>query len=352
MPPRFLKAALRDFEPYVPGFQPADEAGWLKLNSNESSYPPSPHVIEAVRAAAGDSLRLYPSPLADEGREAIARACGVRPDQVRLGNGEDELIELCFKAFAGAGDRVAFTWPTYPVLEPLCGILETEPSAHPLGPQWSLPESFFADPAPLKFLVNPNSPTGTLYAREQVTEVIERSAGVVVLDEAYVDFAPSSCLQLLDGHENLVVLRTMSKSYALAGMRLGFAIAHPDLCAALDVVKDSYPVDRLAIAAAVAAAADRSWRDHIVGNVVADREWFAGEMQALDFEVTPSAANFVLARPPEGIAAIDVKAGLEARRILIRHFPKAPLEGWLRITIGTHDEMARVLKAIQEVIRA
>lgn len=352
MPTRFLKAALRDFEPYAPGFQPTDGQEWLKLNSNESSYPPSPHVIEAIRAAAGDALRLYPSPLADEGRQAIATAYGVKPEQVRLGNGEDELIELCFKAFAGAGDRVAFTWPTYPVLEPLCGILETQPSAHPLGPDWSLPPTFAADQAPLKFLVNPNSPTGTWYAREEVAEVVERSPGIVVLDEAYVDFAPGSSLELLDGHDNLILLRTMSKSYALAGMRIGFAISHPDLCAALDVVKDSYPVDRLAIAAAAAAAGDRSWRDHIVGNVVADREWFGAELQALDFEVSPSAANFVLTRPPDVVSAVALKAGLEARRILIRHFAKPPLDGWLRITIGTRDEMVRVLRAIQEVISA
>lgn len=349
---RYLKPSLRDFEPYAPGFQPPDGEDWLKLNSNESSYPPSPHAIEAVRAAAGDSLRLYPSPLADEGRQAIAQAYGVEADQVRLGNGEDELIELCFKAFAGAGDRVAFTWPTYPVLAPLCEILETTPAPHDLGPGWSLPESFATDDAPLKFLVNPNSPTGTWYAHEQVAEVVEKSAGVVVLDEAYVDFAPSSCLSLLEGHDNLVVLRTMSKSYALAGLRVGFAIAHPDLCVALDVVKDSYPVDRLAIAAAAAAAQDRSWRDHIVGNVVADREWFSRELRALDFEVSPSAANFVLTRPPDGVAASALKAGLEERRILIRHFAQPPLDGWLRITVGTHDEMGRVLAALAEVIAA
>ena len=351
MPPRFLKESLRGFEPYVPGQQPPDGEDWVKLNTNESPYPPSPRVIEALRAAIGDSLRLYPAPMADPAAAALAAGHGLDPSWVRLGNGEDELIAMCFRAFASAGDRVAFTWPTYPLLEPLCGIHEAVPSPHPLGPGWALPDSFAADPAPLKFLVNPNSPTGTWYRREEVEAVVGRASGVVVLDEAYVDFAPESRVDLLRDHDNLLILRTMSKSYALAGMRIGFAFGNPDLLAALDTVKDSYNLDRLAIVAATAAAGDRAHRDRLVSRVVADREWFAGELQALDFNVSPSSSNFVFTRPPDGVTAEEVYDGLRERRILVRYFAKPPLDGWLRITIGTREQLARVLRGIAEILQ-
>ena len=141
MPPRFLKQSLRGFEPYVPGLQPPDGEDWIKLNTNESPYPPSPRVVEALREAIGDSLRLYPAPMSDPAADALAASHGLDPAWVRLGNGEDELIAMCFRAFAGAGERVAFTWPTYPLLEPLCGIHEAIPSPHPLGAGWSLPAS-------------------------------------------------------------------------------------------------------------------------------------------------------------------------------------------------------------------
>jgi histidinol-phosphate aminotransferase len=349
--PRFLKESLRDFRPYVPGWQPPDGEDWVKLNTNESPYPPSPRVLEALQAAIGDSLRLYPAPMADDAAAALAAAHGLDPAWVRLGNGEDELIAMCFRAFAGAGDRVAFTWPTYPLLEPLCGIHEVEAAPHPLGPGWSLPAGFAADPARLKFLVNPNSPTGTWYGRDEVAAVVASAAGVVVLDEAYVDFAPESRLDLLAEHDNLLLLRTMSKSYALAGMRIGFAFGHPELLAELDTVKDSYNLDRLGIAAACAAAQDRAHRDRLVSRVVADREWFAGELQALDFSVAPSSANFVFTRPPEGVTAAGVFSGLRERRILVRHFAQPPLDGWLRITIGTREQLGRVLTAIADILQ-
>jgi histidinol-phosphate aminotransferase len=351
MPPRFLKKSLQGFEPYVPGQQPPDGEDWIKLNTNESPYPPSPRVLAALKEAVGDSLRLYPAPMSDPAAQALGASYGIEPSRVRLGNGGDELIAMCFRAFAGAGDRVAFTWPTYPLLEPLCGIHEAVASPHPLGKGWSLPPSFAADPAPLKFLVNPNSPTGTWYRREEVESVVANAKGVIVLDEAYVDFAPESRLDLLADHANLLILRTMSKSYALAGMRIGFAFGHPDLLASLDTVKDSYNLDRLSIVAAKAAAEDRAYRDRLVSRVVADREWFAGELQALDFLVSPSSANFIFTRPPDGVPASEVMDGLRARRILVRHFSRAPLDGWLRITIGTREQLAKVLRGIAEVLQ-
>ena len=349
MPKSFLKQSLQGFQPYVPGEQPPDDAGWVKLNTNESPLPPSPKVIEAVRNAAGDALRLYPSATAAPARQAIARRFDLDPAQVTLGNGADELIEMCFRAFAGAGDRVAFPTPTYPVLEPLCLMHETPPSMHPTELPWELPPTLAADPARLKFIANPNSPTGALFDAGAVEAVAAASSGVVVIDEAYVDFAPRSALPLLASHQNVLVIRTFSKSYALAGMRIGFALGHPDLIAALDLVKESYNVDRLATAAAVAAIEDEAHHRMIVGHVITNRRELNAALLVLGFEVVPSAANFLFVKPPR--PAAEVVAGLRERRILVRHYDREPIAGWFRVTVGTEEQHDRLLAALREILR-
>jgi histidinol-phosphate aminotransferase len=351
MSTRFLKPALRGFRPYLPGQQPPDGEGWIKLNTNESPGPPSLRVLEAIRERVDQDLRLYPHPLAAAAREAIARHHGLRTDQVALGNGADELIEMCFRAFAGPGARVAMPDPTYPLLEPLCAVHEAVAARHRLTGDWEPPETFASDPAPLKFLVNPNSPTGSWLHREVVVEVVERSAGVVVLDEAYVDFAPEDRLDLLrEERPNLLVLRTFSKAYALAGMRIGYALGHPDLIDALGLVKDIYNLDRLAIVAAAAAIGDREHHDQLVRFVVDERAWLAGRLRGAGFEVPPSAANFLFVRPPEGQQAAAIHGALRERRILVRHYDREPIAGWFRISIGTREQHERLLKALEEVM--
>jgi histidinol-phosphate aminotransferase len=348
MPQSFLKKALRDFRPYVPGEQPPDGEGWVKLNTNESPLPPSPKVIEAIKRAADESLRLYPSPTAAAARAAIAAHHGLQPDQVTLGNGGDELIELCFRAFAGAGDRVAFPTPTYPLFEPLCQIHEAAPSTHPTELPWDLPPSLRSDPAPLKFIVNPNSPTGALFAQRDVEAAVTASSGVVVIDEAYVDFAPRSCRGLIDTHDNVLVLRTFSKSYSLAGMRIGFAMGNRDLVASLDAVKDSYALDRLAIVAAAAAIEDEEHHRRVVAEVVENRGELAGALVDLGFDLVPSSANFVFAKPPK--PAAEVVAALRERRMLVRHYDREPIAGWIRITVGTREQQERLLQALKEIL--
>jgi len=351
MSERFLKPALRGFAPYVPGRQPPDAKGWIKLNTNEAPWPPSPRVLEAVRRAVGEDLRLYPHPLAAPAREAIARLHGLAPDQVALGNGADDLIAMCFRAFAPKGGHVAYLEPSYPLFGPLCRMHEVEPSVHALGPGWALPDSFAADPAPLKFLVNPNSPTASWVDREGVREVVRRSRGVVVLDEAYVDFAPAACVDLLvEGWENLIVLRTFSKAYALAGMRIGYAVAPAGLISALDLVKDSYNLDRLAIVAAVAAVEDRDYHDRLVAYVIRERAWLAHRLGEIGFQVGRSATNFLFARPPQGRDAARLVEALGRRRILVRHFGAGPAAGWVRITVGTREQHLRLLEALEEVM--
>ena len=349
MPARFLKAALRERKPYVPGEQPPDSEGWIKLNTNESPLPPSPRVIEAIREAAGDSLRLYPSSTAAPARKAIAARFALEPNQVALGNGADEVIDMCFRAFAGAGDRVAFCTPTYPVLEPLCRMHEAVPAEHRADATWHWDDNFAYDPAPLKFIVNPNSPTGTWIDAAEVEKVVEVSRGVVVLDEAYVDFAPRNLVELLPKHRNLLILRTFSKSYALAGLRIGFALGGADLIGALDAVKDSYNVDRLAIAAAVAAIEDEAHHRKIVDFVVAEREWLASRLREQGFEVSPSQGNFVFVKPA-GSSAAAVADALREQRILVRRYDLEPIAGWLRITVGTRAQHERLLQALKEIL--
>ena len=346
----FLRKSLRGFKPYVPGEQPPDGEDWVKLNTNESPLPPSRKVIEAIKRAADDSLRLYPSPTAAPARRAIAKHFGLDAGQVAIGNGADELIEMCFRAFVGEGDRVAYSTPTYPLLEPMCTIHEAVPSPHPSAEMFTWSTDLMDDPAPLKFLVNPNSPTGTWHGRASVERILHRSEGLVVLDEAYVDFALESQVELLGKHENLLILRTMSKSYALAGMRIGFALGSPELIAALDAVKDSYNVDRLAIVAATAAIEDEQYHRTIVEHVVAERAWLEDQLRELGFEHSPSEANFVFVKPALGNAASAVADALRERRILVRHYDRDPIAGWFRITVGTRAEHERLLDALREIL--
>jgi histidinol-phosphate aminotransferase len=348
MPKSVVRRGLAGFQPYVPGEQPPDAEGWVKLNTNESPLPPSPRVIEAIKDAAGDLLRLYPSPTAAPARHAIAEHFGLDPAQVTLGNGADELIEMCFRAFAGDGDTVAYPTPTYPLLEPLSRIHGAVPSTHPTERFEELPTSLAADPAPLKFVVNPNSPTGVLFAQAAVAAVVSASTGVVVVDEAYVDFAPSTCLPLLESHENVLLLRTFSKAYGLAGMRIGFALGPRDLIASLDSVKDSYNLDRLAIVAAAAAIQDEGHHRNLVDQVVRNRGELSAALAGLGFEVVPSAANFVFVKPPKPAAA--VVAALRERKILVRHYDREPIAGWIRITVGTREQHATLVAALKEIL--
>ena len=348
MPKSLVRKALEGFQPYVPGEQPPDGEGWIKLNTNESPVPPSPKVLSAIKDAATDALRLYPSPTAAPAREAIARRFGLDPSQVAVGNGGDELIELCFRAFAGAGDTVAYPTPTYPLLEPLCRIHEARPSTHPTEEFSELPPSLAADPAPLKFIVNPNSPSGALFDQDAVEGAVAASSGVVVIDEAYVDFAPHSCLPLLERYDNVLLLRTFSKSYGLAGLRIGFALGPREVIETLSSVKDSYNVDRLAIVAAVAAINDEEHHRKLVDAVVHNRGELGAALAGMGFDVVPSATNFVFARPPKPAAGIV--GALRERRILVRHYDREPIAGWIRITVGTRDQHDKLLKALKEVL--
>jgi histidinol-phosphate aminotransferase len=330
---------------YVPGEQPPDAARWIKLNTNESPLPPSPAVAAAVAAAAG-SLRLYPDPQGEPLRSALARHHGVEPDQVVLGNGADQILEGCFRAFVDPGDTVVLSRPTYSLLAVLARLSGARTESVALDDGGELPPALAVTPGVMRVLCNPNSPTGSWAPPSEVERCLgDETGSVVVIDEAYCDFAPLSCIPLLPAHESWLVVRTFAKSHALAGLRVGYALGGAGLIADLSAVLESYPVDRLALAGAAAALDDAVHHRRIVEMVISERERVRGALRGAGWEVPESHANFVLGRPPGGDAA-GVAAELRDQQILVRHFPDGDLADRLRITVGTPEQNDALLAAL------
>ena len=345
---KFRRATLGAEFGYTPGEQPADGEGWLKLNSNESPLPPSPRIAEAVAAAAA-GLARYPDPLAEPLRSALARYHDVDPDHVFVANGADQVLDCLFRAFVGPGDTLVRTEPGYSLLPVLATLFSACDVGVPVEPDGSLPTQFATLDAVLRIVVNPNSPTGHWIEPAELERSLEGASGVVAIDEAYCDFAPASCVEGLEAHPNWLVVRTLSKSHALAGLRVGYAIGDPDVIGDLNAVRDSYPVDRCAIAGALAALADEPHHREIVETVVRERHRLTAGLLGLGWDVTPSGANFILATPPHTTTAADVAAHLRSERILVRHFDAPGLQDRLRISVGDGAAVDRVLAAVAEV---
>ena len=345
---RFLRASLGEDFGYTPGEQPPDAGGWLKLNSNESPLPPSAAVAPAVARAAAELAR-YPSPVAEPLRSALARLHGVDPEQVFVANGADQVLDCCFRAYASPGDSVVRTEPGYSLLPVLAALFSVRDEAVALAPDGSLPADFPRRPGVMRVVVNPNSPTGHWIEPPALEGQLGDAGGVVAIDEAYCDFAPASCVPLLHAHSNWLVIRTLSKSHALAGLRVGYALGDGSLIADLNAVRDSYPVDRCAIAGAVAALEDREHHRLIVDTVLRERARLSDRLRSLGWTVAPSHANFVFTSPPPGVDAADVATRLRVQRILVRHFTAGGLDGALRITIGDAPATERLLTAISRL---
>ncbi|HET7767969.1 MAG TPA: histidinol-phosphate transaminase [Chloroflexota bacterium] len=343
-----IRESVQALHAYVPGEQP-QEAGWVKLNTNENPFL-HPSVAEAVAEAATDALRLYPDPLCLELRAALSARYGVPPEQIICGNGSDELLTLAIRVAVGEGDRVAYPDPTYSLYETLTRIQNGFPVPVPLGPSWELPvEALAAVGAKLTLVVNPNAPTGTPYTLDTLGALASQVKGVLLIDEAYVDFGGHTALPLVALHENVLVLRTMSKAFGLAGVRLGYAFGPPALIEALYKIKDSYNVDRLTQVAGVAAlrAFDAAAENN--RQIAGRRDRLAGQLrERYGWRVWPSAANFLLAdtspRP-----AREVYEGLKAQRVLVRYFARPRLDTCLRITIGSESEVAALLAALERL---
>ena len=352
---RFWSPVVGALTPYVPGEQPKI-ANLVKLNTNENPYPPSPRVLEAIRAELGDDgarLRLYPDPNAGLLKAAIAGTYGVTPPQVFVGNGSDEVLAHVFLALLRHERPLLFPDITYSFYPVYCGLYGIDYRTVPLAEDFTIDPADYARPNGGIIFPNPNAPTGRLLALAAIERMLEASAdSVVVVDEAYVDFGGESAIPLVDRHDNLLVVRTLSKSRSLAGLRVGFAIGHPALIEALERVKNSfnsYPLDRLAIAGAVAALADAGHFERTRRAVIASRDTLTAELESLGFAVLPSAANFIFARHARRDAA-ELANALRQRGIIVRHFRLPRIDQFLRITVGTAAECAALTAALRGIL--
>ena len=349
-----FRKSIKKMAPYLPGEQPRPGQRLIKLNTNENPYPPSPRVARAIaKAIMGSALRLYPAPRADEFVESAARVYSIPRSMILAGNGSDELLAMLFRATLGSGDTVAYAVPTYSLYDTLALVQEARILHFPIGTDFELPlDALAVARANLTIVCSPNSPSGTLVSRRHLATLAKRlGSRLLVIDEAYVDFADENALALVRRHRNVVVLRTLSKSYSLAGMRLGLCFAHPAVIDALMKVKDSYNLSRVALAAGAEALHDSAWMRRNVEKVRRTRARTESRLRALGFAVPPSQANFVLARMV-GRDMAPVARGLRRAGILVRHFPTPILRDALRISIGTPAEMASLFKALAPLVRA
>ena len=345
----YFRKNIEKMHGYAPGQQPKN-GDYIKLNTNENPYPPSEKVLSAIKEAVNNNLRLYPDPLASLAREKIASILVTKPERVIIGNGSDDILTMIIRSFVGYKDKVVVPYPTYSLYETLVEFQEGELCNVDFNDDFSLSDDIVIKDAKVTFLSNPNSPSGTMIPPEEVSYVAKKINGILVIDEAYIDFADNNCLDLVNKHKNVIVLRTFSKSYSLAGLRLGFGIAQEELINGMIKVKDSYNVDRLCIAGLIAALDDQQNMIANVKKIKKTRDFLSKTLTKLNFFVYPSQSNFVFVKSPEGINTKELFSELTNRKILVRYFEKRKTDDCLRITIGTDSEIEKLIDNIKDII--
>ncbi|BCS52399.1 histidinol-phosphate transaminase [Geobacter sp. SVR] len=346
-----LRPTIAAMNGYVPGYQPPDIASWIKLNTNENPYPPSPRVIEAIREELGSdgaSLRTYPCASSQKLRETAGALYGFDPSWIIMANGSDEVLNNLIRACAAEGQEVGYVHPSYSYYSTLSEIQGAVVRTYGLTGDFRIQDFPERYSGRIFFLTTPNSPLGFAFPIDYIEHLARSCSGLLVVDEAYADFAGTNALELVKRYDNVVVTRTLSKSYALAGMRIGLAIARPEIIAALDKIRDHYNLDRLAQAACLAALQDQEYFRDACRRIIETREWFTTELRGIGYEVIPSQGNFVFAAPPDrnGKRVYD---GLYTRKILVRLLSDSLLAHGLRISIGTREEMELTLAAMAEI---
>lgn len=350
---RFWSRIVHTLTPYVPGEQPK-LANLIKLNTNENPYGPSPRVLQAIEAQLTDDLRLYPDPSADQLRHSIADYFNVSIDQVFVGNGSDEVLAHTFQGLLKQDKPLLFPDITYSFYPVYCALYGIEFQQVPLAEDLSINiDDYLVENGGIIF-PNPNAPTGRLLLLDEIERLLRHNTeSVVVVDEAYIDFGGETAVSLVNRFPNLLVTQTLSKSRSLAGLRVGYAVGNAELIQALVRVKDSfnsYPLDRLAIVGATAAFEDKDYFQRTCKNIIASREWVTAELEGLDFNVIPSAANFVFAAPTR-ISAQQIADALRELGIIVRYFNKPRIDGYLRITIGTDEQNQTLIQALKDIVR-
>jgi histidinol-phosphate aminotransferase len=340
----YFRPAIDAMTGYVPGEQPKSGIKIIKLNTNENPYPPSPMAIAALQNIDPDMLRRYPDPFAMEFCKAVSEVLDVPADWVIVGNGSDDVLNILIRACAEGSDRqVVYPMPTYVLYRTLAAMQPAMVQEIPYDDDFRLPiADLVAAKGAVTFIASPNSPSGHLIPLDDLRQLASQVSGVLAIDEAYVDFAEYSALPLVKEFDNVIVLRTLSKGYSLAGLRLGFGIANPKLLSGLFKVKDSYNVDAIAIAMGTAAMRDQAYKNACAEKVKISRTKLTSNLKNLDYKVLESHGNFVLATPPKGNAE-EIYLKLKAAGILVRYFNQAGLSDKLRITVGTDEQNQALL---------
>jgi len=334
---------------YEPGFQPSQTDEAIKLNTNENPYPPSPKVLKVLAEITAEQLRRYPDPQGNAFRQAAAEVNGVQPDNIMCCNGGDELLSMAIRAFCDENRPVAYPIPTYSLYPVLANIQNCKAIEIPFDGEFNLPAKLSATAAALTIVCNPNAPTGTFISVGELASLAYELTGVLLIDEAYVDFAEANCTSLVKDLDNVIILRSMSKGYSLAGLRFGYAIAQTELIAGLMKVKDSYNVDAVAIALATAAIKDQQYFKENVEKIKENRKELAEQLRLLNFEVPNSSTNFVLAKSKNGKAG-EIYDKLVQRNIYVRYFDLPGVDDKLRITVGTKEQNQKLLSALQDIL--
>ena len=352
MSPQFVRATVRDMSGYTPGEQPGPAARVVKLNTNENPFPPSERVMAAVRNVEAENLRRYPNPTADAFRCAAAKLHGVSIDMILCGNGSDDVLTVATRTAIPPGGRLAFPDPTYSLYPILARLQEAASVPVPWEPDWQLPiDGLLATKADAIYLANPNAPSATFVSPLRVAELAKKFPGLLLIDEAYADFADDNCLALVRDHPNVVVSRTLSKGYSLAGLRFGYAVAQPQVVEEMMKVKDSYNCDAISITAATAAIEDQAYAKGCWDRVRAERQRLSSELTQLGLDVIPSHANFLLVACPGGRGR-EFYLGLKQQGILVRFFDKPGLSDKIRITVGQSHETNALLAGIKALLAA
>lgn len=343
----YARPAIEQMHGYVPGEQPK-VPGLIKLNTNENPYPPSPAVFDAMRAAIDGRLRLYPDPTASGLRQKLAVRYGFAPEQFIAGNGCDDILNLCVRAFCGEGEKLAYCQPSYSLYPVLADIQGARKVEIPLDDGFQIGKLPALDGVKLALITQPNAPSGVFLRKADVRRIIETIHGVVVIDEAYVDFASDNCLEFVREYDNVIVARTMSKAVSFAGMRVGWAVGPVD---ALHKVRDSYNVNRLSQVGAEAALEDWAYYEANVKKICATRQRVSGELGKWGCGVLPSQTNFIFVKPPAPITAKCWFDELRERKVLVRWWDADRIRDYVRVSIGTDEEMNIFLEATREAFR-
>ena len=344
----YFRPHINAMSGYVPGEQPRD-GEYVKLNTNENPYPPSPRVAEAIAAGLDGRMRRYPDPVGTAFRKAVAARHGVEPGMILAGNGSDDLLTIITRAFVGPGDLVVYPTPSYILYRTLAELQDARYLEVPFRDDWTLDPSEFARPeARVAFLANPNSPSGTCLKPVAVAALARAMRCPLVVDEAYGDFAETDCVGLVADHPNVIVTRSFSKGCGLAGLRLGYLVARPEIVAGLEKVKDSYNCDTLSLLGGEAAINDRAYLAETRATIIATRDRLTIAMRSLNYRVPDSSANFVWCEG--GPPAREVYDDLKARKILVRLMSYPGREDGLRITVGTDQEVDTLIAAMRQIV--